>query len=90
MAGLAAGEATPANLGDIREAELRAAAEMLGVSRVELLGWLDSGTSGPTRAGIFGRCSDRRDVESAIAALVEELRPDIVVTLDGERWPSRP
>ena len=82
MAGLAAGEAAPANLGDIREAELRAAAEMLGVSRVELLGWLDSGTTGPAAAGALV-AAPPRDVESAIAAIVEELRPDVVVTLDG-------
>ena len=82
MAGLAAGEAAPANLGDIREAELRAAAEMLGVSRVELLGWLDSGTAGPAAPGSLV-AAPPSDVESAIAAIVEEVRPDIVVTLDG-------
>ena len=45
MADLNVGDPSPAQVGEIREAELRAAATLLGVARVELLGWLDSGTS---------------------------------------------
>jgi N-acetyl-1-D-myo-inositol-2-amino-2-deoxy-alpha-D-glucopyranoside deacetylase len=82
MVGLAAGEAAPPNLGDIRESELRAAAAMLGVSRVELLGWLDSGMAGPAAPGSLVAAAPH-DVETAIAAVVEDVRPDIVVTLDG-------
>ena len=82
MAGLAAGEPTPPNLGEIREAELRAATSLLGVSRVELLGWLDSGTAGEPAPGSLV-AADLRDVETAVAALVEAERPDVVVTLDA-------
>ena len=82
MAGLAAGEPTPTNLGEIREAELRAATSLLGVSRVELLGWLDSGTAGEPAPGSLV-AADLRDVETAVASLVEEEHPDVVVTLDA-------
>ena len=82
MAGLAAGERAPADLGDIREGELRAAAQLLGVARVDLLGWRDSGTGGPAAPGsLVG--ADPHEVASAIAAIVEAERPDVVVTLDA-------
>src|SRR6476620_1875435 len=41
----------PGGLGDTREAELRAAAASSGVSRVEMLGWRDSGVDGEAAAG---------------------------------------
>jgi len=82
MAGLAAGGVSPGDLGAIREAELRTAAAMLGVRRVELLGWRDSGTNGPPAAGSLV-AADGSEVETAIARLIEEIHPDVVVTLDA-------
>jgi N-acetyl-1-D-myo-inositol-2-amino-2-deoxy-alpha-D-glucopyranoside deacetylase len=81
-AGLAAGEQSPANLGDIREAELRAAAAVLGATRVELLGWLDSGTEGPAAMGSLV-AADPDAVQSALASIIEREQPDVVVTLDA-------
>jgi N-acetyl-1-D-myo-inositol-2-amino-2-deoxy-alpha-D-glucopyranoside deacetylase len=80
---IAAGvEAEPATLGDVREAELRAAARELGVGRVELLGFLDSGMDGEPPPGSLA-AADAADVAARLRPLLHELRPDVVVTLDG-------
>jgi len=59
-------------LGKIREAELRAAADALGVRHVRFLDYVDGDL-------------DRADAEEAagrIAAFVRELQPDVVLTFD--------
>ena len=71
-----------ARLGDIREAELRAACAILGVARVDVLGWLDSGTAGPPAQGSLA-AAPPEDVAAAITHLIDEVRPDVVVTLDA-------
>ena len=82
MADPHAGNPSPAQVGDIREAELRAAATLLGAARVELLGWLDSGTTGDAAPGSLV-AADPLVVEQAIAEVIERERPDVVVTLDA-------
>jgi len=72
----------PEQLPAAREAELRAACRVLGVGRVELLGHLDSGTTGPPAAGALVTVGPAR-LQAQVAALVDEVRPDVVVTLDG-------
>jgi LmbE family N-acetylglucosaminyl deacetylase len=69
-------------LGDVREAELRSAAAMLGVGRVELLGWRDSGVDGSPAPGALA-AADTADVAAALAAWIDELQPDIVITPEG-------
>ncbi|HET9948850.1 MAG TPA: PIG-L family deacetylase [Longimicrobiales bacterium] len=62
----------PEELGRLREAELRAAAEVLGVRHVRLLGYRDGEV-------------DRADPDEAvarIAAHVRELAPQVVLTFD--------
>jgi LmbE family N-acetylglucosaminyl deacetylase len=55
---------------------------LLGVERVELLGWRDSGVDGePDRGSLAAAATG--DVVAAIASLVDEIRPDVVVTLDA-------
>ena len=64
----------PAEVGRVREAELRAAAKVLGVSEVSVLGWPDGGV-------------DRVPAANAIAEIVAHLRrikPDVVVTFGPE------
>jgi N-acetyl-1-D-myo-inositol-2-amino-2-deoxy-alpha-D-glucopyranoside deacetylase len=73
---------SPEQLGEIREAELRAAAAVLGVTRVEVLGWRDSGVDGDPAPGSLC-AADRADIHAAIADLLVRERPDIVVTLDA-------
>ena len=82
MADPDAGNPSPAQVGEIREAELRAAATLLGAAQVELLGWLDSGTTGDAAPGSLV-AADPRVVEQAIAGVIEREQPDVVVTLDA-------
>jgi LmbE family N-acetylglucosaminyl deacetylase len=82
MAAPLSGTPSPAVIGEIREAELRAAATLLGAARVEVLGWLDSGIEGEAEPGSLV-AADPRDVERVIAELIVRERPDVVVTLDA-------
>ena len=64
----------PAEVGRVREAELRAAARVLGVSEVSILGYPDGGV-------------DRVEPAIAIAEIVSHIRrirPDVVVTFGPE------
>lgn len=72
----------PEQLGAIREVELRQATALLGVARVEVLGWTDSGMDGDAPPGSLC-AADPAEVEAAIARLLEAERPDVVVTLDA-------
>jgi LmbE family N-acetylglucosaminyl deacetylase len=76
--------ATPDNLGQVREAEMRAACAVLGVKYLWFLDYRDSGmmgTPGNDDPVSFHRAND----EEALARLVEivrEFRPTIIVTFD--------
>ena len=82
-----AGETDPAlpgygDLGAVREAELHRAAGRLGAARVELLGYRDSGFSGDAPPGSL--CGTPvSDVAGVLRRLVGQLRPAVVVVLDG-------
>jgi LmbE family N-acetylglucosaminyl deacetylase len=69
-------------LGPVREAELREAAKVLGVTRVDLLGFVDSGLSGPTGPETLVG-APFEEVQARIARCIEELEPNVLVTLDG-------
>ncbi len=71
-----------ADLGRVREAELRAAGSLLGVGRVDLLDFTDSGVEGAPAPGSLADADPAR-VRSLVAAHLEEIRPDVVVTLDA-------
>lgn len=73
---------TGSTLPEVREQELRTAATMLGVDDVVVWDWRDSGMAGGPEAGSLC-AAEFDDVVAAVAALVEECRPTIVVTLDG-------
>jgi LmbE family N-acetylglucosaminyl deacetylase len=82
-----AGELPPGSpdcgdLGAVREAELHRAAAALGVARVELLGYRDSGFDGPPPPGSLCAAAPA-DVAAVLARLAADLRPDVVVVLDG-------
>ena len=76
--------ATPENLWQVRQGELRDAMAVTGISDVRFLGYRDSGMDGtpdndnPT--SLFR--ADAGKVESQISAVMEELTPDIVITHD--------
>lgn len=71
-----------ADMAVVREAELREAAAWLGVARVELFDWVDSGMEGaPGPRALVAAPVD--EVADRIAALIDDVRPTVVVTLDA-------
>ena len=83
-----AGSPTPgrglddADMAVVREAELRTAAEFLGVERVELFDWADSGMEGEPAAGSLV-ATPVDEVADRIVGLIDAVRPTVVVTLDA-------
>jgi LmbE family N-acetylglucosaminyl deacetylase len=71
-----------ADLGAVRERELHEAAAVLGVDRVELLGYRDSGMSGPVGPDTLAGAPVER-VVADVRASVAAFRPDVLVTLDA-------
>ena len=71
-----------ARLGTAREGELRAATSELGVARVFLLGWGDSGVDGEPPAGSLAGAAVE-DVAAAVVDVLDAEHPDVVVTPDG-------
>lgn len=69
-------------VGELRERELRTAADLLGVERVALLDFLDSGMAGDagpdTLVGV-----EVSLVRARISRAVDAFGPDVIVTLDG-------
>jgi len=61
-------------VGQVREAELRAAAKALGVREVSLLGYADGGLDRV----------DPAEAQDAIAAHLRRVRPDVVITFGPE------
>lgn len=81
-AGVPAGPVDGGDLGEVREAELRRAATLLGATRVELLGWRDSGFDGkPPAASLCA--APEGEVVGVLERLLRDLRPDVTVVLDG-------
>ena len=76
--------ATPENLWQVRQGELRDAMAVTGISDVRFLGYRDSGMDGTpdndNPASMFR--ADAAKVEAQISAVMEELTPDIVFTHD--------
>ena len=69
-------------LGTLRERELRAAGEVLGVDAIELLELADSGFDGPLPDGaLCGVALD--ELAQEIGARLARLRADVVLILDG-------
>ncbi len=73
---------TPDQLPAAREAELRKACSLLGVEHVELLGHRDSGVDGEPAAGSLA-AADPTALRDDVAAQIDTVRPDVVVTLDA-------
>ncbi len=70
------------DIAELREAELRQAAALLGVTHVELLDWTDSGMEGdPAPASLVAAALD--EVAGVVCELVDRYHPTIVVTLDA-------
>jgi LmbE family N-acetylglucosaminyl deacetylase len=81
-AGESAIDVAPGELASVREAETRAAGEVLGVSQIEFLGFQDSGMSGSAGHATLV-AAPMHEVAQQIRAHIEAFRPDVVVTLDA-------
>jgi LmbE family N-acetylglucosaminyl deacetylase len=71
-----------ADLAALREAELRDAARILGVGVVRLLDHADSGMTGEPEPGTLA-AAEPASVAAEVRSVIEDLRPDVVVTLDA-------
>jgi LmbE family N-acetylglucosaminyl deacetylase len=71
----------PAELAAVRERELREAAVLLGVERIDLLSFVDSGMTGPLAAGSLSGAPFEQ-VVSAVGQCVADFRPGVLLTID--------
>ncbi len=76
--------ATPENLGQVREGEMRAAAEVLGVHNLWFLDFRDSGMAGtPENADPRSLSqASAADVVGKLVAIIRQFRPQVMVTFD--------
>ena len=78
--------ATRPRLGEVRTKELETAAKILGVDRLEVLGYRDSGMVG-TPENDDPRSFHQASLDEAaakLASILREERPDVVVTYDAD------
>ena len=76
--------ATPEDLPQVRENELRAACDVLGVKELHILGYRDSGMAG-TPDNHHPRAlmqSDRAAVVEKVVEIIRKVRPQVIVTFD--------
>ena len=76
--------ATPENLGQVREGEMRAAAEVLGVHNLWFLDYRDSGmagTPGNQDSRAFAQ-ANAAEVVGKLVAIIRQFRPQVMVTFD--------
>src|ERR687897_1075115 len=69
------------SISEVREAELRAAGDLLGVSRVDVLAFVDSGMGGVPETGTLAAAPDNAVIE-AVQDVIVNVGPHVVVTLD--------
>jgi LmbE family N-acetylglucosaminyl deacetylase len=76
--------ATPDTLGKVREIELKAACEVLGIEEVHYLDYCDSGMAGTQENDLPSSLfrADPWQVTGQITGLIRELRPQIVITFE--------
>src|SRR5437016_8314659 len=76
--------ATPENLGQVREGEMRAAVEVLGVHNLWFLDYRDSGMAGTPEnedPRAFAQAS-AAEVVGKLVAIIRQFRPQVIVTFD--------
>jgi LmbE family N-acetylglucosaminyl deacetylase len=76
--------ATPENLGQVREGEMRAAAEVLGLHHLWFLDYRDSGMAGTPENEDPRSLAQARaaDVVGKLVSIIREFRPQVIVTFD--------
>src|SRR5713101_4117716 len=76
--------ATPENLGEVREGEMQAAAEVLGVHNLWFLDYRDSGMAGtPENQDPRSLAqANPAEVVGKLVAIIRQFRPQVIVTFD--------
>ena len=76
--------ATPENLGQVRENELRAATEMLHVDHLWFLGYRDSGRAGTAENQDRSALIQARGAQviGKLVAIIRQFRPQVIITFD--------
>ena len=76
--------ADPENLGQVREQELRNAADALGVGELVILNYRDSGMDGTddNKHPQALAQADADEVVGQLVAIIRRLKPDVIVTFD--------
>jgi LmbE family N-acetylglucosaminyl deacetylase len=84
--------ATAETLGTVRQKELDAACEILGIQQLYFLDYCDSGMAGTAENGrptSFVR-ADPVEVLGKLVGLMRQLKPDIVITFEPFGWYGHP
>ncbi len=84
--------ATKANLGSVRENELRCACNAIGITELHLLGYCDSGMMGTSeneRSTAFIQ-ADPDEVREKLVRLIRANRPDLLITFEPGGWYGHP
>src|SRR6266571_366241 len=76
--------ATPENLGQVREGEMRAAADVLGARNLWFLDYRDSGMAGtPENQDPLSLAqASPAEVVGKLVAIIRQFRPQVIVTFD--------
>lgn len=84
--------ATPETLGAVRQQELEAACDILGIQKLIFLDYCDSGMAGTAenaRPSSFIK-ADPAEVIGKLVGLMRKLQPDIIITFEPFGWYGHP
>lgn len=84
--------ATPENLGEVRQKELEAACQIIGIQQLHFLSYCDSGMAGTAENGrptAFVQ-ADPVEVVGKLVSLMRQSKPDIVITFEPFGWYGHP
>ncbi len=84
--------ATPENLAEVRERELRCSCDLIGVRQLFMLGYCDSGMEGTAeneKPTAFIR-APAADVQRKLVRIFRDFKPDAVITFEPFGWYGHP
>ncbi|MGD2049733.1 MAG: PIG-L family deacetylase [Chloroflexota bacterium] len=84
--------ATPENLGEVRETELRCACQVIGIAELHLLGYCDSGMDGtPENEKVTAFIQAEPDeIRFKLVKLIREIKPHVLITFEPNGWYGHP
>jgi LmbE family N-acetylglucosaminyl deacetylase len=84
--------ATAETLGEVRQKELEAACQIIGIQQLQFLDYRDSGMAGTAENGnphAFVQ-ADPAEVTGKLVSLIRRLKPNIVITFEPFGWYGHP